>query len=151
MGSDYHMKVRAGEVPSSSLERNAAVSYFVVYELRTLDVGTGLDRVVANYVVDPPNYICDARMDWAGNWVIYRDQPDQMYSTFSNVYMVSFDGSQAIQVTNESSKFKYFPFMSGDALYAGWDVFMGPGGIEATDFDSIWKPVSVGMYPDNGV
>ncbi len=150
-GMDYHTAVRNGEIPFSSLSRNANVSIYCVYELRCLDLTTGEDRVLAEKQDDPPNYICDARMDWAGNWIIYKDQPDQFYSTFSNIYMAAFDGSGIIPVTSGSSEFKYFPFMSGDALYAGWDIFMGSGGIYATDFGAKWKAINVGMYPDNGV
>ena len=148
---DYHTSLRQGEIPFSSLVRHGDVSIYVVYELRSIDLITGEDRLLVEKVVDPPNYVCDARMDWAGNWIIYRDQPHQWMSTYTTVYAIRFDGSEKIQLTNDTTHYKMVPFMSGDFFYAGWDIYMGEGGIWASDFDDSWEAINVGMWPDNGV
>lgn len=146
-----YMTIRQGGIPDDYLVRKAATSYITIYELHTVDLITGEDIVVADKVEDPPNFVTDCRMDWAGNWIVYRDQEDQMFSTYTTIYAVSFDGSETYALTDDTTHFKMVPFISGDGLYGGWDVFMGSGGIYATDLDGIFKPIDVGMWPDIGV
>jgi hypothetical protein len=147
---DSFIKFRHGEMPYEKSGRTAQTSYVTVYELRAVDLVTSSDNVIADYVESPPNYIKDARMDWAGNFIVYRDQPDQIYSTYTTVYAAAFDGLEIFQMTNDSSYYKMVPFISGDSLYGGWDVLYGTG-VWATDRVSTWKAVDVGMWPDNGV
>ncbi len=149
-GMDRLAAWRHGEMPYERPVRICEVSYVTVYELHAVDLLTGQDNVVADYVESPPNYITDARMDWAGNFIVFCDQHDQIYSTFSTVYAAAFDGSQIYQMTDDTSYYKLLPFISGDSFYGGWDILYG-NGIWATDRATGWQAVNVGMWPDNGV